>query len=107
MNDDTIYYLDNGHIVSGVSLEEAKEMGMTKLPPRPLNPDLTEWDGTQWVAPVDTRDWEQRRMDDYGSIESQLDMLYWDKVNGTQNWQNHITAVKQKHPKDISDDRNR
>ncbi len=35
----------------------------------------------------------------YGSIEEQLDMLYWDQVNSTTNWVNHIKAVKDKHPK--------
>jgi hypothetical protein len=36
----------------------------------------------------------------YPTIEDQLDMLYWDKVNGTDNWRNTIAAVKAAHPKD-------
>jgi len=40
-----------------------------------------------------------RRASKYKSIEEQLDMLYWDKVNNTNLWQEHINAVKTKYPK--------
>lgn len=40
----------------------------------------------------------KRRMA-YPSIPDQLDMLYWDKVNGTENWLNSIESVKSKFPK--------
>jgi hypothetical protein len=35
----------------------------------------------------------------YPSIQEQLDMQYWDKVNGTTNWENAITKVKADNPK--------
>ena len=35
----------------------------------------------------------------YPPIEEQLDMLYWDKVNGTTVWQDKIAAVKAAVPK--------
>tara|TARA_R100001440_G_scaffold1076_1_gene3568 strand:- start:613 stop:924 length:312 start_codon:yes stop_codon:yes gene_type:complete len=35
----------------------------------------------------------------YASIAEQLDMQYWDAVNGTTTWKDHITAVKAKYPK--------
>jgi hypothetical protein len=35
----------------------------------------------------------------YPSITDQLDMLYWDKVNGTENWLNSIESVKNRFPK--------
>ena len=41
---------------------------------------------------------EKRRME-YPSIDEQLDMLYWDKINGTNNWVDVIAEVKNKHPK--------
>lgn len=37
----------------------------------------------------------------YPPIEEQLDMLYWDKVNGTTVWQDKIAAVKAAVPKPI------
>lgn len=36
---------------------------------------------------------------EYPSIEDQLDMLYWDKINGTNIWENTISRVKKRYPK--------
>ena len=35
----------------------------------------------------------------YGSIADQLDMQYWDNVNGTTTWKDHIAQVKADNPK--------
>ena len=35
----------------------------------------------------------------YGSIGDQLDMQYWDAVNGTTTWKDHVAKVKADHPK--------
>lgn len=35
----------------------------------------------------------------YPSFGEQMDMQYWDAVNGTTTWQDAITAVKAKYPK--------
>ena len=35
----------------------------------------------------------------YASVGDQLDMQYWDMVNGTTTWKDHIAAVKAKYPK--------
>lgn len=35
----------------------------------------------------------------YAPIEEQLDMQYWDQVNGTTKWKEHVAAVKAAHPK--------
>jgi len=37
----------------------------------------------------------------YPSIPDQLDMIYWDGVNGTTNFQAAITAVKAASPKGV------
>ena len=42
---------------------------------------------------------EDRRLA-YDSIQDQLDMQYWDKVNGTTNWEDHIAKVKSDNPKE-------
>ena len=39
------------------------------------------------------------RANAYPSIQEQLDMQYWDKVNGTTNWENAIAKVKADNPK--------
>tara|TARA_B100000575_G_scaffold96779_1_gene77199 strand:+ start:2680 stop:3027 length:348 start_codon:yes stop_codon:yes gene_type:complete len=38
----------------------------------------------------------------YASVQEQLDMQYWDAVNGTTTWKDHISAVKVKYPKPSS-----
>lgn len=35
----------------------------------------------------------------YASIQDQLDMQYWDNVNGTTTWKDHIAQVKSDNPK--------
>ena len=45
------------------------------------------------------KQYQRDRKSDYKSIEEQLDMLYWDKINNTNLWQEHINAVKTKYPK--------
>lgn len=40
------------------------------------------------------------RAEEYPELKDQLDMLYWDKINGTDNWVQAITAIKQKYSKE-------
>jgi hypothetical protein len=49
-----------------------------------------------WVDP-DT--YKYQRQAEYPSIQEQLDMQYWDSVNGTTVWQDTINAIKAKYPK--------
>tara|TARA_B100001939_G_scaffold236421_1_gene203914 strand:- start:229 stop:528 length:300 start_codon:yes stop_codon:yes gene_type:complete len=39
------------------------------------------------------------RQEAYNSIADQLDMQYWDAVNGTTTWKDHIAQVKADNPK--------
>jgi hypothetical protein len=39
------------------------------------------------------------RQNAYASIQDQLDMQYWDSVNGTTTWKDHIAKVKSDNPK--------
>ena len=41
----------------------------------------------------------EARKNAYASIEDQLDMQYWDSVNGTTTWKDHIAKVKSDNPK--------
>ena len=41
----------------------------------------------------------QARSEAYGSVQDQLDMQYWDSVNGTTLWADHIAQVKADNPK--------
>jgi len=39
------------------------------------------------------------RQQAYNSIAEQLDMQYWDNVNSTTTWKDHIAKVKSDNPK--------
>lgn len=47
----------------------------------------------------DANQYQRDRQPEYPSIQDQLDMLYWDKINGTDNWQKAIGKVKTAYPK--------
>jgi len=43
--------------------------------------------------------WKRNRASAYPSIQEQLDMQYWDSVNGTTTWADAIAQVKADYPK--------
>jgi len=43
--------------------------------------------------------YKSARQEAYGSIADQLDMQYWDAVNGTTTWKDHVAQVKSDNPK--------
>ena len=45
----------------------------------------------------DAKQYQRDRV--YPSIQDQLDMQYWDKVNGTTQWKDLITQIKTDNPK--------
>ena len=42
------------------------------------------------------------RAAEYPDMATQLDMQYWDNINGTTTWQDTIDAIKAKYPKTIT-----
>ena len=44
--------------------------------------------------------YRDKRAKEYPSIQEQLDLQYWDKINNTNNWEQAINAVKNKYPKE-------
>ena len=58
--------------------------------------DITLSEVNAWVPPDQ---YARDRKAAYLPITDQLDMMYWDKVNGTSNWQEHVSEVKTLHPK--------
>ena len=51
------------------------------------------------IAEYNAKQYQRDRAKAYPSIQEQLDMQYWDKVNGTDNWEQAINAVKAQYPK--------
>ena len=41
----------------------------------------------------------RKRLNGYPSIQEQLDLQYWDQVNGTTKWKEAIAQVKSDNPK--------
>lgn len=52
---------------------------------------------TRLKTEYDANQYQRDRV--YPSIQDQLDMQYWDKVNGTTTWQDAIAKVKTDTPK--------
>ena len=50
-------------------------------------------------AEYDSKEYQRKRKPLYPSIIDQLDMQYWDQVNGTTTWKTAIAKVKSDNPK--------
>ena len=68
--------------------------------------EFSEADYTQAVTDFANQKWNDQqfgyieaRQEAYGSIADQLDMQYWDAVNGTTTWKDHVATVKSDNPK--------
>jgi len=51
------------------------------------------------IAEYNSKQYQRDRAKAYPSIQEQLDLQYWDKVNGTDTWEQAINAVKAQYPK--------
>jgi hypothetical protein len=51
------------------------------------------------ITEYNSKQYQRDRAKDYPSIQEQLDMQYWDKVNNTNNWQTKVNEIKVKYPK--------
>ena len=75
------------------------------------NIDSLKWDSTpipkdiilakqaEMQTAYDNNKYQRDRAEDYATLQDQADMQYWDAVNGTTLWQEHIAEIKAKHPK--------
>ena len=51
------------------------------------------------ITEYNSKQYQRDRAKEYPSIQEQLDLQYWDKINNTNNWEQAINAVKIKYPK--------
>ena len=56
-----------------------------------LNSAYTAW--------KNANEYKQNRVNTYPSWQEQMDMQYWDAVNGTTTWKDAIAKVKSDNPK--------
>jgi uncharacterized small protein (DUF1192 family) len=95
----------------------SKELALVSLRPGAqwvLRGDDLEWLDTEQTRPTDAeitaeitrleadyaaKQYQRDRAAAYPSLAEQMDMQYWDSVNGTTVWADTIAAIKQEHPK--------
>jgi hypothetical protein len=70
------------------------ENGTTPIPKADIEAKMVEVQ-----AEYDANQYQRDRAIAYPTIQEQLDMQYWDKVNGTTNWEDSITQIKTDNPK--------
>ena len=51
------------------------------------------------ITEYNAKQYQRDRAKEYPSIQEQLDLQYWDKINNTNKWEEAINAVKIKYPK--------
>lgn len=51
------------------------------------------------IVEYNAKQYQRDRAKEYPSIQEQLDLQYWDKINNTNKWEEAINAVKIKYPK--------
>jgi len=79
-----------------------------------LRGDELEWLDTEQTRPTDAeiaaeitrleadyaaKQYQRDRAAAYPSLAEQMDMQYWDSVNGTTVWADTIAAIKERYPK--------
>lgn len=64
---------------------------------------VKEHGSKSYTTPVEyTPDYKDLRRERYPSVEDQLDMMYWDKINLTNKWHDTITEIKKQFPKTVT-----
>lgn len=85
---------------STLNANVAKSLGLT------LQTDLEivyGYNGKRYfkgTEPQRKETYQEKRRREYPSYAEQFDMIYWDKINQTNNWLNTIADIKKKYPKE-------
>ena len=83
-------FIIRGEIIDGIEWSDTT----TPIPKADIEAKMVEVQ-----AEYDANQYQRDRATAYPSIQEQLDMQYWDKVNGTTNWKDAIAKVKLDNPK--------
>ena len=82
---------------SAVSIDDDQDPGVFDADGNPISIDQSLVDAAR--VELDKLSYQYDRMQAYPSIRDQLDMQYWDSVNGTTKWKDAIAKVKSDNPK--------
>ena len=66
---------------------------------QPIKKELILAEIEKLEAEYNAKKYQRDRAKAYPSIQEQLDLQYWDKINNTNKWEEAINAVKTKYPK--------
>jgi len=64
-----------------------------------IDESLVQAEVARLQAEHDSQAYARARAEAYAPIAEQLDMQYWDSVNGSRTWLDHVESVKEAHPK--------
>ena len=84
--------------VRGTNLQDYEiewRNGTTPIPKADIEAKMVELQ-----ADYDANQYQRDRATAYPTIQDQLDMQYWDNINGTTTWEDAIAKVKADNPKD-------
>lgn len=74
-----------------------RSIGMVKLDVEQASNG--NWYLTGFTPASSEKSYQEKRRSEYPPVAEQLDMIYWDKVNWTNLWQEKIAEIKAKYPK--------
>jgi len=93
-------------------LQLGKNANRYRLDQSPPPHKIIEWDSANkdtqptddelnsaYTAWKNANEYKQNRVNSYPSWKEQMDMQYWDAVNGTTTWKDAIAKVKSDNPK--------
>ena len=65
-----------------------------------VHPSMVDIEAMRTIvkAEKDALAYQGKRREEYPSIEEQLDIIFWDKKNGTTEWEDSIQVIKNKYP---------
>ena len=66
--------------------------------PQPTESEI-ETAHAAWQAEQDSTQYQRDRAAAYGSLGDQMDMQYWDALNSTTTWADHVAEIKARFPK--------
>ena len=95
MNHQAIY---NPH-PNAVSIDDTAGCFDADGNPVAITQSLVDEEVARLQAEYDSKAYARARAEAYAPIADQLDMQYWDSVNGSRTWLDHIEAVKEAYPK--------
>ena len=93
-------------------LQLGKNTNRYRLDQNNLPHKIIEWDSANkdsqptddelnsaYTAWKNANEYKENRVNTYPSWQEQMDMQYWDAVNGTSTWKDAIAKVKSDNPK--------